>query len=130
MYLRIPIYIFKNIKMITGSRLFAQLLSLIDCNRFKKSVENCNDETASKVFPVGSNLYLCFFVRLPVQSLCVKSAVVCLSLAASSNIWGTRPLQKHLSYANRPWQLYKYVFLNLLNVVCCEAKVHGRKFRF
>jgi hypothetical protein len=113
--------------------IFAQMLSLIPRDGFKKAVAEHKAESHARGFTCRGQLVAMLFCHLA-QAESLRE--ICNGLAASEGklkhlgIPGA-PSRSTLAYANehRPWQLYETVFHQLLSQ--CEMEARGRKkFRF
>lgn len=120
--------------MITGSSAFAQLLSLVDRNIFKKCVALHGAERSCKGFSCWDQFVAMSFCQMAgAKSLREICGGLCLSGGRLRHLGMTQaPNKSTLSYANanRPWQMYEELFQHLLEFVRGEARKHGRKFRF
>ena len=113
--------------------IFAQMLSLIPQDGFKKAVAEHEAERHARGFTCRGQLVAMLFCHLA-QAESLRE--ICNGLTASEGklkhlgIPGA-PSRSTLAYANehRPWQLYETVFHQLLSQ--CETEARGRKkFRF
>ena len=118
--------------MMSSTSLFSQLLSLIDRNQFRSLVRKHAAERYSKGFSCWDHFVAMLFCQLA-QAKSLRE--ICGGLASTLGKlrhlgMEEAPRRSTLSYANghRPWQLYRDVFYQTLEV--CRTAVSGAKKRF
>jgi len=120
--------------MIKVASVFAQVLSLINRNKFARSVSELEAEKGAKGFRCWEQLVCMLFCHLASAD---SLREICGGLASSMGKMvhlGIRRMPKRstLSYANnrRPWQLFEKVFYHLLSEADMLAAKQKRRFRF
>ena len=120
--------------MIKVASVFAQVLSLINRNKFARSVAELEAEKGAKGFRCWEQLVCMLFCHLASAD---SLREICGGLASSMGKMvhlGIRRMPKRstLSYANnrRPWQLFEKVFYHLLSEADMLAAKQKRRFRF
>ena len=117
-----------------STNLFSQMLSLISRSDFGKLVRKHGSDYDSKGFNSWTQLVAMLFCQLA-QAKSLRE--ICMGLSAcvgKLNHLGVSeaPKKSTLSYANknRPWELFRDVFYDVLEKVQEEAPGKKRKFRF
>jgi len=120
--------------MIKVASVFAQVLSLINRNKFARSVSELEAEKGAKGFRCWEQLVCMLFCHLASAD---SLREICGGLASSMGRMvhlGIKRMPKRstLSYANnrRPWQLFEKVFYHLLSEADLLAAKQKRRFRF
>lgn len=120
--------------MIRYASLFAQLLSMVNRNRFERAVRVHGAERHAKGFSCWEQFVAMLFCQVgganSLREICGGLATAMGKLVHLG--MGKAPCRSTLSYANahRPWQLYQTVFEDLL-MQCRElAATKRRQFRF
>ena len=120
--------------MIKVASVFAQVLSLINRNKFSRSVGELEAEKGAKGFRCWEQLVCMLFCHLASAD---SLREICGGLASSMGKMvhlGIKRMPKRstLSYANnrRPWQLFEKVFYQLLSEADLLAAKQKRRFRF
>ena len=120
--------------MIRVASLFAQVLSLIDRNKFARSVHYLGAERSAKGFRCWEQFVAMLFCQLgganSLREICggLATAMGKVKHLGINHL----PNKSTLSYANahRPWQLYEHVFYDLLKRARDVAATKQRRFRF
>lgn len=124
----------EDVTMMRSTSLFSQLLSLFDRNSFNRLVRKHQAERYSKGFSCWDQFVAMLFCQLAqaksLREICGGLACT-LGKVKHLGLQGA-PNKSTLSYANshRPWELYRDLFYQTLDV-CRQASMDiRRKFRF
>jgi hypothetical protein len=121
--------------MLQVCSVYSQLLQLFSRAQFSRAVKNHKAERNAKGFSSWEQFVAMLFCQLAhLNSL----REVCMGLASCESPLkhlgiSTTPKKSTLAYANanRPWELYESVFMQLLEKCQMETATHSRrKFRF
>jgi len=120
--------------MIKAVSVFAQVISMINRNKFANSVAELEAEKASKGFRCWEQFVCMLFCHLAsADSLREICGGLASSMGKMVHLGINRvPKRSTLSYANthRPWQLFEKVFYDLLGEANLYAVKQKRRFRF
>lgn len=117
-----------------STSLFGQMISLISRTKFAELVKKHGSDRHSKGFTSWTHMVSMLFCQLAqaksLREIC-KGLQTCVGKLNHLGV-GEAPKRSTLSYANanRPWELYKDLFYQLLEKVRKEAPGKKRKFRF
>jgi hypothetical protein len=117
-----------------STNLFGQMLSLISRREFARHVRQRGSDRHSKGFTSWTQLVSMLFCQLAqaksLREIC-NGLRACLGKLTHLGV-GEAPKRSTLAYANanRPWQLFRDVFYDLLGTVQNAAPGKKRKFRF